>query len=431
MQLEMPPREAIRRIRFDSEHQLFKELSGHELIAPVAKKLCQSTAEDAHRRGLLATALRITDRIIPALTESVERARNIAHINAREIETFVYNDPKQSASCVCFDNRVFLLISSGLYSKLSERELLFVIGHEFGHVVYNHFRLPARAILARKGVCDAENALKLMSWSRRAEISADRVGLLCCQDLEAAVKAFIKLSSGLDEELEHFDLMGYVSQVTDLESVSQSVRAVDDMYATHPFNPIRIAALYRFWQSETRCELLSHAPLEVGPAPGRRTDEDTDHRINELLQYMDPDRATMGTRNVDECLVWGGLWVAASGGPIDQMMIQAISKAVNFSSVSNEALAIVQKHAEPLRVIRERFDRAAVGCRRLPPAERHAIVQQMIALAKADMEVAAEERNTLQGICVALDLNPSFADRILAHYTHQIQTVDNVFAQVF
>jgi hypothetical protein len=430
MQLKIPPPEALELIRFDSERQLFDELSTDKLIASIAQRLGENNTEDARRRGLLANALRITDRIIPTLMEHVELAKRIAHLEGRDVETFIYNDPKQAASCVTLEKRVFLLISSGLYSNLTERELLFVIGHEFGHVVYNHYRIPTRVILSQKGACDAETALKLMAWSRRAEISADRVGLLCCQEFDAAAKAFIKLSSGLNEELADFDLMGYVSQVTDLEAVSRSVRAIDDLYSTHPFNPIRIVALYRAWQSDTFCRSLGHAPLSVGPAPGRQSDQDADARIHELLQYMDPDRATMGSRNVDECLVWGGLWVAASGGQIDQSFVQAISKAVN-SPAASEAMAAIQKHAEPFKIIRERFDRAAVGCRRLPPPERHAIVQQMIAMAKANVDVAQEQRNALQGICVALGLNPGFADRILAQYAQQVRTVDSVFAQMF
>ena len=361
--------------------------------------------------------------------ENVELAKRIAHLDSVDVEPFIYNEPKHAASCLCFDQSVFLLISSGLYSALTERELLFIIGHELGHFVYDHYRLPARAILSQKGVCDAEHALKLMQWSRRAEVSADRVGLLCCQDLEAAARSFIKISSGLNEELADFDLMGYVSQVHDLETLARSVRAVDDLYSTHPFNPIRIGALYRHWQSDTCRQLLGHAPLNLGPAPEGQSDDEADARIHQLLQYMDPDHATLGNRNVDECLVWGGLWVAASGGRIDQAVFQAISKSVN-SPVASEALATVQKHAEPMSIIRERFDRAAMGCQHLPPPQRHAIVQQMIAIAKANANVADQERNVLQQICIALELNPGFADRILAQYT-QIQTVDNVFAQVF
>jgi uncharacterized tellurite resistance protein B-like protein len=417
-QMRVPPREAIARVRFASERKLYDSLCGDKLIAQVADGIRKNNEEDVHRRRLLATALRITDRIIPSLTEQIDLVRQITHLQGTEIETFIYNSPQYSASCMCFDkDAVYLMISSGLYSALTERELLFVVGHEFGHVVYGHHLLPARGILAQRGVCDAERALRLMAWSRRAEISADRVGLLCCQDLDVATKAFIKLSSGLSDELVNFDLQGYVSQVTDLEEVARTVRAVDDLYSTHPFNPIRIVALNRFWQSQTMCDVLGHAPAT-------QSDVDADARIHDLLRFMDPDATTKGNRNVFECLVWGGFWVAASDGRIDQVEVEAICKTVK-SPLANEAAKAIRKVPEPLKFIRENFDRAAVGCRRLPAAERHAIIQQLIAVAKANLAFAAKEQAALQEICKALGVNPVFPEKVLSQYQ-----VDHVFAQM-
>ena len=132
-QVQVPPRESIRRIRFDSERKLFDALSSDRLIAQVAGGLRKNNEEDAHRRRLLATALRITDRIIPSLKERIALVKKVLHLEGREVETFIYNSPQYSASCMCFEKEaVFLMISSGLYSALTERELLFVVGHEFG-----------------------------------------------------------------------------------------------------------------------------------------------------------------------------------------------------------------------------------------------------------------------------------------------------------
>lgn len=408
-QVQLPPKEAIGRVRFPSEQQLFDELSGDEQIARIAEKLRKRNAEEANRRRLLASALRITDRIIPSLMERVALVKRITHLEGMEVETYIHNSPHHSASCMHFDSGgIFLLISSGLYTKLTERELLFVVGHELGHVVYNHHLLPARAILAQRGACDAERALKLMSWARRAEISADRVGMLACQDLDVAAKALIKLSCGLGDDLVEFDLPGYVSQLADIEAISRTVRAVEDFYSTHPFNPIRVVALSRFWESHTLAELL-------GRPPAKHSDEAADARIDELLRFMDPDAAAINDRNVAECLVWGGFWVAASDGRIDRVEVQALGQTAK-SRLANEAAAAIHKATEPLQLVRERFHGAAKGCRRLPPPQRHAIIQQLIAVAKANLTVAAEEKNTLQEICTALDVNPAFAEKILWQY---------------
>jgi tellurite resistance protein len=165
------------------------------------------------------------------------------------------------------------------------------------------------------------------------------------------------------------------------------------------------------------CDLLGHAPAT-------QSDEDADARIHDLLRFMDPDATTMANRNVFECLVWGGFWVAASDGRIDQVEVEAICRAVK-SPLANEAAKAIRKAPEPTKFIRENFDRAAIGCRRLPAAERHAVVQQLIAVARANLAFADRERAALQEICKALGVNPVFPEKVLSQYE-----VDNVFAQV-
>jgi hypothetical protein len=55
----------------------------------------------------------------------------------------------------------------------------------------------------------------------------------------------------------------------------------------------------------------------------------------------------------------------------------------------------------------------------------------VVAVAKAHLDVAAEQKRALQEICIAPQLNPSFADKILAQYSQQAQYVDSIFAQMF
>ena len=104
--------------------------------------------------------------------------------------------------------------------------------------------------------------------------------------------------------------------------------------------------------------------------------------------------------------------------------VEAISKAVN-SEVANVAAAAIHKAAEPLKLIRENFQRAAERCLQLPPPERHAIIQQLIAVAKAQLAVADEEKKTLQQICIALQVNPAFPEKVFSQYE-----VDYVFAHM-
>ena len=152
------------------------------------------------------------------------------------------------------------------------------------------------------------------------------------------------------------------------------------------------------------------------------TDESVNARIEELLQFMDPDADTIQDRNVVECLVWGGFWVAASDGQIANVEVDALRKFGDSRQAGEAALAI-QRSTEPLNLIRNRFHRSAEACRNLLPYQRHAMIQQLIAVAKAHFPVDAKEMNTLRSICMALNVNPSFPEKILWQYE------DFVFAQ--
>ena len=88
-----------------------------------------------------------------------------------------------------------------------------------------------------------------LSWSRQAEISADRAGLLCCDDIKAAKNSFIKLSCILKEEYASLNIDDFVSQLDELKEFEDCDDS-DDCYSSHPLSPLRVSALNNFWISE-------------------------------------------------------------------------------------------------------------------------------------------------------------------------------------
>ena len=146
----------------------------------------------------------------------------------------------------------FVLINSATIDRLDETELRFVIGHECGHiqnshVTYNtalHFVTEMAGVFVRWVITPARVAL--MGWSRRAEVTCDRAGLVCCRDSEVATKTLVKLAVGSQSLVEQVDLDDYLAQI---DQIKEGVGRVSEYFLSHPYLPKRVKALRLFAES--------------------------------------------------------------------------------------------------------------------------------------------------------------------------------------
>jgi len=89
-----------------------------------------------------------------------------------------------------------IVLTSGAIDLLSENELLFLIGHEVGHIKSRHTLYQQMATylpvitsiigqytLGIGKIVSTPLQLALSRWSRMSEFTADRAGLLACQDI--------------------------------------------------------------------------------------------------------------------------------------------------------------------------------------------------------------------------------------------------------
>ena len=80
-------------------------------------------------------------------------------------------------------------------------------------------------------------------WSRATELSADRVGLLCCGQLETAVTALFKTLSGLSRINIDRILSSFRTQYDILKQYMEKLSDAQSWIGTHPMIPIRFKAL--------------------------------------------------------------------------------------------------------------------------------------------------------------------------------------------
>jgi len=176
-----------------------------------------------------------------------------------------------------------IMIHSALVDHFSDQELLSVIGHECGHIHNNHviyltalhyLRMMAGALISY-ALGPAEMAL--MSWLRRAEITCDRAGLLCCKDLDASTRALTKLALGSSKLYDQLNLEAFVEQY---EEMKEGIGRYAEVRASHPFLPKRVIALRYFAESEL---YKRHVAL---PSAGGLTMEQVDAKVFEVIKIF-------------------------------------------------------------------------------------------------------------------------------------------------
>ena len=204
------------------------------------------------RRRLLATSVRLSQRMAPDLHKMADSCVEKLGMEI-PLELYVFASPQYNA--MCFkpqDGRLFVMFASSLLEAFTDSELRFVMGHELGHHVYGHHDIPIGYILRGETRPDPRLAMQLFTWSRYAEISADRAGAHCAQDMHGVASALFKLASGLSSKTIQFNMEDFLQQVDamQLEDAEPGQGAPkEDWFSTHPFSPLRVRALKLFDES--------------------------------------------------------------------------------------------------------------------------------------------------------------------------------------
>lgn len=172
----------------------------------------------------------------------------------------------RAQGCFGTDARAFLYLSSFFFDAASEGERRFVAGRLCGHIAarqvtaatlyglvadHNGIRSLARrtvgpmleVVLAPLSV---GVRLALARWHRAAEVTADRAGLLCCRDLEAAGRALLRMTL---HRAPDGDVADYLAQLRESRDRSSPGRWTE-LFADQPFVHKRIEALALFARSE-------------------------------------------------------------------------------------------------------------------------------------------------------------------------------------
>lgn len=385
--------------RAQADLELAEKLLAVREVKSAAEAAERDSAKTSARHQLLATSLRLMRGMAPRIDAVTDRCREILEVET-ELETFVFPSAVFNAACVRPERgRVFVLLASSLIEAFSEGELAFVIGHELGHHVLDHHRLPAQLALAE--ATPGPLALQLFAWQRYAEISADRAGLLCCRAFGSAAEALFKLASGLRGGLIDVNAGCLLDQVGDMRAELDRLHGRDgqprsDWFATHPFSPLRLQAAKAFAESELFTPGgTGRAALEAG--------------VVELMSIMEPgyleDRSETA-EYMRRLLFAGGVAVAAASGGIAGEELEQLERFFGEGSIPRRLDPDALRADLPRRMGDVRDN--------VPPLRRAQVVRDLCLVALADGRTDEAERQVLLDIASGIGVDRDLVVRTLA-----------------
>lgn len=237
--------------------------------------------------------------------------RQFSHLNDLFIEAcrildfsvqpklYIMNQYEINAYATCYADPI-VMIGSGCLDVLSDEELLFIMGHELGHVKSQHLLYNDLAYLISYfgaiigdmtlgigGLLSKGLELALLYWARMSELTCDRAGLLATQNFDISVSTIAKMAGAPRSYINEISTEAFLQQAREFEGFDFDVldkiaKALSVMQSTHPWTVMRASELDKWVQAGDYEDVLNKkfdkpsfgtGPMIQCPACGSMTAE--------------------------------------------------------------------------------------------------------------------------------------------------------------
>ena len=373
-------------LRAKGDRELCERLEESALIRRAIEDEEKNHAPPSARRQLLGTSIRLTRAMAPDVHETIDACRDMLGVDTPS-ETFVYPSASFNAGVIKPERgRLLLMFSSSLLEAFEPAELRFVIGHELGHHLFDHHRIPLGRLLKKGSGLSPHLALQIFAWQRYAEISCDRAGLFCGGELEPAAFALFKLASGLGGHRIKVRIDHFVAQVADLRDEANRLARADspvqsDWFSTHPFSPLRLKAAQLFADSEL-----------MRGEDGTGLDA-LETQVAELMTLMDPSylqEPSPAAEAMRRLLFSGGVAVAAAHGDVSPTEAKALTELLGPGRVPTRL--------DTSRIIGDLPRRISDVKDAVPTLRRVQVMRDLCIIASSDGHIHSAERAIIDDV---------------------------------
>ena len=242
--------------RFDKEAlEAVRKLPGFDSIVNF---VLDWTMIKWHVVQLCGSNFHVTKESCPELYNMVHESAEILDID-RLPEIYTQWSYGINAYTTGYKDNTILVLQSGSIDLMPDPELTFVIGHELGHIKSGHVlyhmmveffaQIISSTVLAGKFIIPIQ--LGLNYWYRMSEFTADRAGLLTCQDLEAALSAIMKMAGLPKRYFNTSNSHVFAKQAKEFmtkygDTTDKIIRNISILDDTHPWTVMRAYELIKW-----------------------------------------------------------------------------------------------------------------------------------------------------------------------------------------
>lgn len=257
-------------------------------FSELLRKLIGATTEKSIRLIALSSSVRVSECQFPKVHTLVREAVDVLDIE-RIPEVYISQNPLMDAGIFGVMNP-FITLNSALIERLSDEELLAVLGHEIGHCASGHalyktllwliVNISKLALQFPGGnVVFLAVIAALKEWDRKSELSADRAGLLVMQDPNPSYTVLMKLAGG--SNIGEMNINDFFDQAAEYESggdiLDSAYKLLNLLWQSHPFPVLRLSEL-KFWLDSGSYDKILSGEYK------RRQDEEADDIIKEFSE---------------------------------------------------------------------------------------------------------------------------------------------------
>lgn len=233
----------------------FKALKGVDMITNF---VLDWTYLKWHLVELAGSNFHVTEYSCPELYAQVKRVADTLDIT-RIPSIYTEWGHFINAYTTGYKDSTLLVLYSGAVDLLDEEELAFIVGHEMGHIKSGHVLYHVMAGMFSNIISNMAIAAPLvqplyyalMYWNRMSEFTADRAGLLACQNVDAAINAIVKMSGMPGRYFRSMNREAFLQQAKDFEvkyggTLDQVIKGISIINDSHPWTIMRAAELIKW-----------------------------------------------------------------------------------------------------------------------------------------------------------------------------------------